>query len=326
MLGRDGMKRALKSSAIDDPDDALPAELEKLATSGLAEQIEQVKLTPEQLSTEEISKLWSAFQAKYRPTAAYLASVILIERRVRTKDALPVRARRLHVVPTQSPIIDRLLSQSKPDEVAVAERPILPGDLLVILGRGLQGEEPHVSFGEIERPPDPANVTDSRITISIPPSLPAGVRTVQVVHAFLLGEPATRHRGVESNIFAFVLRPKIESIFASAVLSEGGASFRDVIITVNPAIGDSQRVRLMLNESIPLASSSVPAASPPRAYSFVAPSREESSPLGPKLKIVIRIDAIPAGQYLVRLQIDGAESPLEADSGGYYVGPMVTLP
>jgi hypothetical protein len=57
----------------------LPPMQQTLAASGLAEQVEEIKLVPEFLSTEEEARLWSALQAKYRPSAAYKASAIFIE-------------------------------------------------------------------------------------------------------------------------------------------------------------------------------------------------------------------------------------------------------
>ncbi len=57
---------------------SLPPLQQTLATAGLAEQVEEIKLCPEFLSTEEASRLWSALQAKYRPSAAYKASAIFI--------------------------------------------------------------------------------------------------------------------------------------------------------------------------------------------------------------------------------------------------------
>jgi hypothetical protein len=63
----------------------LPPEMQALSTSELAEQIEQIKIIQQSMSTEELSKLWPAFQAKYRPTAAYQASVVLIESHRSTK-------------------------------------------------------------------------------------------------------------------------------------------------------------------------------------------------------------------------------------------------
>ncbi len=50
-----------------------------LAAAGLADRAEEIMLCPEFLSTDEASRLWSALQAKYRPSAAYKASTVFIE-------------------------------------------------------------------------------------------------------------------------------------------------------------------------------------------------------------------------------------------------------
>lgn len=50
-----------------------------LASSRLYRQVEQIKLSSQFLTTEEMSKLWSAMQARYRPSAAYKASVVVLE-------------------------------------------------------------------------------------------------------------------------------------------------------------------------------------------------------------------------------------------------------
>ncbi len=57
----------------------LPPALRALVDSGLEDQVELIKLTPQYLNTEEMSKLWTAMQSHFRPTAAYTASVVLIE-------------------------------------------------------------------------------------------------------------------------------------------------------------------------------------------------------------------------------------------------------
>ena len=46
----------------------VPASLRDLFQSGLADQIEQIKITPSYLSTEAMSNLWMAFSTPYRPT------------------------------------------------------------------------------------------------------------------------------------------------------------------------------------------------------------------------------------------------------------------
>ena len=72
---------------------ALPPTLQALASCGLAEQLEQIKLTPEHLSPDEMSKLWTAVQAHYRPTTAYMASVVLIESTQPVQMSPPVLSR-----------------------------------------------------------------------------------------------------------------------------------------------------------------------------------------------------------------------------------------
>jgi hypothetical protein len=54
----------------------LPA-LAALADSDLARRIEQIKVSPQVLSPEEMSRLWTSLQARYRPSAAYKISVFL---------------------------------------------------------------------------------------------------------------------------------------------------------------------------------------------------------------------------------------------------------
>jgi hypothetical protein len=54
-------------------------EQEILSSSGIDKQIESIKISPENLSMEEVSRLWTAFGAKYRPNATYKATVVLIQ-------------------------------------------------------------------------------------------------------------------------------------------------------------------------------------------------------------------------------------------------------
>lgn len=59
---------------------AINAHTEVLAGSILYTQQDQIKLTPELLSLEDMSKLWSVFfQTPYHLSLAYLASVVIIE-------------------------------------------------------------------------------------------------------------------------------------------------------------------------------------------------------------------------------------------------------
>ena len=90
ILGRERIRAALELAAIDD---ILPQEFDTLRASELADQIELLKITPRTLSMDDMSKLWTAFQASYRTTVAYDVSLVLIERELQTRPTLPVLSR-----------------------------------------------------------------------------------------------------------------------------------------------------------------------------------------------------------------------------------------
>jgi hypothetical protein len=328
VLTRDAIRRSLTPPSIVVGGGDLPPALAALFTSELAEQVEQIKIGPSSLSTEELSKMWPAFQAKYRPTAVYEASVVLMESRNATRSALPVRARTVKVVPFKRPIIEQIKSQATPTAPVVFGQQILAGFNLVLAGTDLSGEDTRLMVGGIEVLPAANAVSDREITVPLPGTLLAGVQGVQVVHRTLLGLPPTPHRGVESNVAAFVLQPLIQNISIFNPQGTGNSPrSADVNLTVNPAIRDTQRVVLLLNEFIPFASP--PQTTVAESYSFVAPTPPLSSPSagppGTSNNITIPVRGVKAGSYLVRIQVDGAESPLEANAAGQYVAPLLTL-
>jgi hypothetical protein len=49
-----------------------------LSASQLADQLQQIKITPQFLSFEDMSKLWSALQARYRPSVCYQVSAVVV--------------------------------------------------------------------------------------------------------------------------------------------------------------------------------------------------------------------------------------------------------
>ncbi len=306
VLAREAIRKSLvPSSPV--TGDGLPVELKALFSSELADQIEQVKITPKTMGTEEISKLWAAFQAKYRPTVAYQVSVVLIESRFPTKSALPVRSRKLYVSPFQQPVIEQIKSQQKPDDPILIDQPILAGYNLVIVGKQLRGEETRVEISGTEVTPAVDDMSDTQIILPIPEGLRAGVQSVQVIHRKMMGAPPKAHHGVESNVAAFVLCPKI----IGQVNASGQTS---VEVTIKPAVSHSQRVTLLLNEPDKSLS-----------YSFSAPPLVTLSLPDPTEKINIPISGVETGTYLVRIKVDGAESPLFTDGNNQYNEPQVTI-
>jgi hypothetical protein len=318
-LSREAIRRGLNVPDLvqPSPDDSLPADLRAIATSELAEQVETIKITPEAMGAEEMSKLWGALQSKYRPSASYSVSVVLIEAKRPTRVPLPVRLPSVYVTPFSAPRIERVLSQETAGGPLLTGVPILAGQRLVLQGVQLKGERTLVRIGAATVLPDVATLRDSQIVVQLPADLPAGLLSAQVVHEQLLGEPPRPHTSVASNLAPFVLRP--------AILNAGATSGPPALhLDVEPPLAPAQQAIVFLNErSLP---SSPPASQAPRAYSFSVPRRPPGSPPGPVTRIDVPVNGVAPGRYLVRLQVDGAESPVFADAQGNYDQPAVTLP
>jgi len=171
VLTRDAIHRTL-APASPVTGSILPPPLDTLAASELGDQVEQIRLTPQTMSVEEISKLWSAIQSHYRPTAAYQASVVLIESKRPTRAALPVASekRHIYVVPTRFPAIEEAVSSAGP------RAPIAVGTTLEIRGRDLQGDVTLVDLDGFEIIPPAAAITPGRINVPLTSPLPVGLQ------------------------------------------------------------------------------------------------------------------------------------------------------
>jgi len=78
VLDRDRIRDTLKAISHTRDRRVVPPPLAALAASDLADQVERLKIEPTFLSSEEMSKLWSALQAKYRPSATYKVSSVVM--------------------------------------------------------------------------------------------------------------------------------------------------------------------------------------------------------------------------------------------------------
>jgi hypothetical protein len=275
-----------------------------LAGSGIDQQVERVKFTPTSLSLEEFSKLWSVFfQVEYSLSAAYQASVVLIESDDVPQSAPQVAKRNVYAIPFRWPQVDRIVPLSGPTD------PIVPGSTLLIQGTQLRGDTTLIVIDGQEF--TPTVITDTQLTLPLPVTLRAGVKGLQVVQKLAMGFNDLLHRGFESNVAAFVLRPHVSAASAVAAPSPPGGA--DVTLTLQPDIAAGQRAVLLLNDVT---------AVPPTAFAskpVIAPATANN--------ITIRIAGVPAGAYLVRVQVDGAESLLDWDKiTSKFTGPPVTMP
>lgn len=312
-----------------------------LETSNLADEVELVKFSPLHLSLEEQSKIWSIFyQIPYVLSVAYQGTVVLIDGDQTPQQALPVRTRNIYVVPFRQPVIDQVIVREG------ANLPITVDSTLSIVGQNLKSGNTLVRFGDTDVPPAIQDISDTLISLSLPNvasalqsagvSLQAGIQGLQIVQPQAMGTPAVPHEGVESSVSPFVLHPVIAQtngaydISTTPVQLPGGTSGVGVQVkNIRPAIGNDQRVVLMLNEVSPTPGQPLtPPGRLPRAYSFQSPSRDAGGATpapAPSDSITIPIVNVVSGTYLVRLQVDGAESLLDADMNGRYVAPQVTI-
>jgi hypothetical protein len=315
VLPRQLIRDALTSSTLVTTD--TPAELvAALAAANLAEQIEQIKITPHFLSLEEHSQIWSGLKADYRPTAAYRVSVVLIESRKSVRSALPVRGFNVYAEPFNQPRIEDVIAADGPGT------PILMTKRVVLVGQSLKGDNTRVRLPAI-----PAEITVAvadleaqRITFDLPASARAGIQAAQVVRMLDMGTPATLHKGWDSNVAAFILQPLITQtagVYDITEVAAGGGQPRRLQININPAVAADQRAELLLNQIL------VPSGDPINYYTLPATPRDPAS--APVQLLEFPITGVAAGTYLVRVRVNGAESPLDFVAPQGYTQPQVVL-
>jgi hypothetical protein len=293
------------------PPDTLPHRiLIELATAGLADQVELVKITPEPLNNEELSKLWTAFQAKYRSSAGYCVSLVLIQTEGSFRSALPVLSRNVYALAVQQPVIELVEEQMLPFSAGAA---------IHLRGQNLLSPDAVVRFGSgQEQVPDKLLSTGGRLTVPLP-VLNAGLNSVQIVRKLVMGTPPPRPL-VESNVAAFVLQPVIKKsggppvddiTFNPATLTTPPS----ITVKVDPPIQSTQKVTLLLDQFQP------PLNSVPLGYQFDSPPL--SGP--PTDTVTVPVPGAQIGQYFLRVRVDGAQSPFEFDANNAFSGPLVTV-
>jgi hypothetical protein len=296
VLDRDSIRTALAGGTV--PGSILPPAFQALAATDLADQLEEIKITPVTLGTEEMSRLWAAIQAHYRPTAAYQVSVVLIESRQATRAALPVltrgprdpvhgRERGVVAQPDLTPPFPLLTAVEPPNRQIAARL----GENLVLHGFNLDGSNLKLRF-EHPRRDTPLDLTvgpndnGARVTVSLPDSpqsrleWPAGAWSVSV-RLQRPGESEVR----STNSMPLLLAPRLD-IPASAAVRNGDAV--TITLALSPAVWDGQDAWLNAGGR------EVPAS----AFGGPAPSLDFAFP------------ELGGGEHWLRLRVDGVDSLL----------------
>ncbi|MCT7966862.1 DUF4255 domain-containing protein [Laspinema sp. D1] len=294
-----------------------------LTDSNLADQTEEICFSPMDLSLEDLSKVWSVFfQTPYSISLVYKATVVMIEGEESAYRALPVRERALSgVIPFfNRPLVEQVVSRSGKFE------PILANSTLLIRGKNLNNKQTTVRISGVEITPQSVSETELLVPLSLTPehSLKAGVQSLQVIHHVstesrgdngngwrgestqetatqTLSKPMVFSQILESNAIPFILRPVVTKVTVSKLEGKDeDVRSAEIKVRVNLTLGKHQRIVLVLNEK---------STQNPAAYMFEAPNRHRDG-----MVVSIPIKNVKPGEYLVRLQVDGAESILNVDS------------
>jgi hypothetical protein len=257
--------------------------------SGLQNQVESVRITPDPRPQDEISRMWTTFNTGYRLSVSYDAAVVLIDSTRPVTAALPVLMRGrgdTGPVATASPFPQIRLAVP-PNSQPAAQ----PGDVLMLAGSHLNAitavQLTH-PLAPQPLPLDPLSASASQLTVRLPDpaQLPAGIGTVAVTFDALMDQatgdgPLT----LTSNAVPVALAPKLISDAAVQVrLAQGGPT--TVTVNCSPAVQPGQTIALIVG-STPVSSVPVPAATSQLSFSLAG---------------------FTTGTYLLRLRIDSVDS------------------
>ncbi len=306
--------RAMIEQALDPavPPPNFPA---ALAQSGLADQFEHLRITPEGLSNEEISKLWSALQARYRPTLAFRVATVLIESDLSMRRALPVSRPMGRSFAFARPQIDRVAAR------AGRFAPIRPGTELEIVGRNLQAPQMRLMVSTRDLSAAITEAAPGRIVLTLPApgDLRAGAHALTVRHLQELGDPPEPREVSVSNPAILILQPQVTAVFAAgASVIEDGVTYRDGVLTLTllPQVARTQLVSVLLNAN----------DGSGHSHSFRVPDGNGLPPDSAETATIdLPLTHVAAGDYLLRVQVDAAESALDQAGDGTFTGPLVTI-
>ena len=286
-----------------------------LAESDLADQIQQINIVPIDISLEDLSKAWSVYQVPYVLSIAYRACLVIVEGRDNFTRALPIReASPAGLVPfPASPYIEQVLAQGN------RFAPIVLGSVMIIRGRNLYSQVVEIQIGDLTI--TPTSVQEREIIFDLAsmslPQIQAGVQSLQVVHRLTSTSPLITN-AITSNVMPFVLCPTIVNIQVTQIEEiEDQQRSAIVVIQLDVLVRENQKVVLAMNEWT---------IDSPTIYMFDRPPLPDTSST-----IEIPITNIKAGEYLVRVRIDGAESKLGVDDDpdsptyNWYNSPKITV-
>jgi hypothetical protein len=267
-----------------------PADIQlALAESDLQNQVERVRITPQPLSVDELSKLWTTFQTQYRISATYEVSVVLIESNRPVRTPLPVLTRGVGdrgvvVQPSLVPPFPTLESVQPPNQQPSARL----GEPLTLRGYHLKSDDGQAiarfTHPRLSRPIERVVSTGespAELVLEIPNESPSQWLAGLYAIAVQLQQDG---RTQTTNTLSFSLAPQIQNIQLSPT--------RRITITCTPAVQTDQRIALLLGSQ------------------ELLPLLPEGIAVQQVNMLTFNASSLPAGEYFVRLRVDGVDSLL----------------
>lgn len=310
-------KSALQNVADDD--------VPELAGSNIWRAAEKVRLTPLNLSLEELSKLWSVFfQVPYELSVAYQCSVVVLDQGDRVPTALPV---------TKPSISVRVLGPLRIDRIEVADAParaVTWGDTIRIKGHGLGAPSLALHLGGLDVVMQEASATDNEILLPLTPAAFGGRELTAGIHALQAALPSPpdqpAHLRRTSGAVPLVLQSRLTVSPDAVTIEEGGPDGQlfggTIEIAFVPGIAEGQSVRLLLDAVQPEPSETL----------VLDPTPPAAEPAFPVATMMFSFAEVPQAMYLVRAQVDGVDSAPDIDTDpdsetrGEITGPKVEIP
>lgn len=255
---------------------------DQLHLAGLADQVEMIKITPSPLGREEMAWLWTALKADYRPTFPFQVSVVLIDPQFASASALPVLSRNISVQAGPPPLLFAL-------QLAQGQTAPAQGDTVTATGQSLTGASlvalSNPQLGINYAPFAPVSVTNASLSFKVPTDtsgLPAGVYSLSV-----LFKDGSGNVVLSTNTLSMGIAPTVSGTPTATNNPQGTL----VTLKCAPDVRPSQTVSLSLGG----------VSAPAQTFDTQTNS------------LSFQFPTLPAGKYLIRLQVDGVDSPIQVD-------------
>lgn len=217
-----------------------------LKIAHVQEQIENIRITPHSLSVDELSKIWTVAQTQHRLSAAYLATVVLIDSRVPVRSALPVLTRGkddrgIDALASAPPTLTNVTIATGFNAAVIGDDLFVNGERLAANGVVARVHHPLMPH-PVELPVTFVNPSQLRVTIPpAPPFDPPETGTAAAwpagMYALSLVVTPPNGPGWTTNDVPFALAPSI-----TVTPPQHASGTFDVTITATPQVRDGQKI------------------------------------------------------------------------------------